>query len=267
MFKMFQSYFDTKEHFETAGFDLQTRLLFLSGAETEEARELLELLKIFESVSKELQLEDHSRNNLYTCRLLFDSLISDYPHLGFKTHLSKDADIVHDKHFENAIAKLQAPSHIDANLTPSEKEAVKVFKITAADEEEEAKSDIPQMGYAERKLREDAERLLKKQKRSEYRSVAHVTNNSNRAERLFSGAKLNMTDTRKCMDPSSLEMVTMLDENSDLWSAADVQEVGLAKDSDMAEDEAEIPEFGDDSDDEGKADDMDMDVDLRATNA
>ena len=124
------------------------------------------------------------------------------------------------------------------------------------------------MGYAERKLREDAERLLKKQKRSEYRSVAHhVTNNSNRAERLFSGAKLNMTDTRKCMDPSSLEMVTMLDENSDLWSAADVQEVGLAKDSDMAEDEAEIPEFGDDSDDEGKADDMDMDVDLRAANA
>ena len=76
-----------------------------------------------------------------------------------------------------------------------------------------------------------------------------------------------MTDTRKCMDPSSLEMVTMLDENSDLWSAADVKEVGLAKDSDMAEDEAEIPEFGDDSDDEGKADDMDMDVDLRAANA
>ena len=69
------------------------------------------------------------------------------------------------------------------------------------------------------------------------------------------------------MDPSSLEMVTMLDENSDLWSAADVQEVGLAKDSDMAEDEAEIPEFGDDADDEGKADDMDMDVDLRAANA
>ena len=62
----------------------------------------------------------------------------------------------------HAIAKLQAPSHVDANITPSEKEAVKVFKITAADEEEEAKSDIPQMEYAERKLREDADRLLKK---------------------------------------------------------------------------------------------------------
>ena len=56
-----------------------------------------------------------------------------------------------------------------------------------------------------------------------------------------------MTDTRKCMDPSSLEMVIMLDENSDLWSAAGVQEVSLAKDNGMAEDEAEIPEFADDS--------------------
>ena len=46
-----------------------------------------------------------------------------------------------------------------------------------------------------------------------------------------------------------------------------MQEVGLTKDSDMFEDEAEIPEFGDDSDDEGKADDMDKDVDLRAAHA
>ena len=46
-----------------------------------------------------------------------------------------------------------------------------------------------------------------------------------------------------------------------------MQEVGLAKDSNMFEDEAKIPDFGDDSADEGKADDMDMDVDLRATNA
>ena len=31
-----------------------------------------------------------------------------------------------------------------------------------------------------------------------------------------------------CMDPSTLGMVIMLDENSDLWDAADVQEVGFA---------------------------------------
>ena len=56
-------------------------------------------------------------------------------------------------------------------------------------------------------------------------------------------AELNMTDTRKCMDPSTLEMVIMLDENSD--------HLGLTKDDDMAEDE-------------GKAGDLDMDVDSAA---
>ena len=40
------------------------------------------------------------------------------------------------------------------------------------------------------------------EERSEYRSVAHVTNNINRAEQLFSGKKLNMNNTRKCFDPS-----------------------------------------------------------------
>ena len=69
------------------------------------------------------------------------------------------------------------------------------------------------------------------------------------------------------IDSSSLELVAVLDENSDLWSAADGLEVGFAKDADVAEDYAQIPEFGDDSDDEGKADDLGMDVDLRAAYA
>ena len=56
----------------------------------------------------------------------------------------------------------------------------------------------------------------------------------------------------------------MLDENSDLWDAADVQEVGLAKGKDANDDELEIPETIEDSDDEGKADDIDMGLDLLA---
>ena len=92
---------------------------------------------------------------------------------------------------------------------------MKSFKVTAT-EEDEAEVDNAQLGYAQRNLRQDADRLQKKLKRSEYRSVVHVTNNSNTAERLFSGAKLMMTVNRKCMDPSTLEMVTILDKNSDL---------------------------------------------------
>ena len=89
-------------------------------------------------------------------------------------------------------------------FTLAEKEAVKIFKVTAA-EVDEANVDNAQLGYAERKHRDDADRLQKKLKRSEYRSVAHVTNNSNRTERLFSGAKLTMTDNRKCMIPPHLK--------------------------------------------------------------
>jgi hypothetical protein len=264
MFKMFLSHFEIREFFEAAGFDLATRLLFLSVADTEQAKELLELLKIVESISKELQLDDYTKNNLYTCRFLFDSLLADYPQHDFKTHLDKTAVIVHDKHFENAIVKLQSPG--DINLTAAEKEAIKVFKVTAATADE-AKEDLSHLGYAERKLREDAEKHLKKLKRSEYRSVAHVANNSNRAERLFSGTKLFMTDQRKCMDPSTLEMATMLDENSDLWDALDVQEVGLGRGAGEVEEEPEIPEFDDDSEDKNRAEDIDMDVDIRAANA
>ena len=59
----------------------------------------------------------------------------------------------------------------------------------------------------------------------------------------------------------------MLNEHGDLWVAADLQEMGLAKDKDDNDDELEIPEFLEDSDDEGKADDIDVDINLRAADA
>ena len=65
------------------------------------------------------------------------------------------------------------------------------------------------------------------------------------------------------MDPSTRKMVTMLNEHSDLWDAADMQEMGLAKGRDDNDDELEIP----DSDDEGKADVIDVDLNLSAADA
>ena len=43
--------------------------------------------------------------------------------------------------------------------------------------------------------------------------------------------------------------------------------MGLAEDKDDNDDELEIPEFLEDSDDEGKADDIDVDINLRAADA
>ena len=113
------------------------------------------------------------------------------------------------------------------------------------------------------------ERLRKRPRVAEYGSVKHVCNNSNKCERAFSGTKRVMTDQRKSMDPSTLEMVTMLDFNDDLWDARDVQEFALAaKRPGELQDEDEdldVPPYEPDSDEEdnvGGAVDMDVDINL-----
>jgi hypothetical protein len=266
---MLQTYFQVLPVLDSCNFEASTRVLFLSGADTEDARELLEILKVVESVSKSLQKEDTTRNNLYTARLLFDNLINDLPGLNLAPQLGPNAAIVHNKFFESAIVKLQAP--IEVRLTGAEAEAVKVFKIdasTAGADDEGKEEEGPVEGYAEKILREAAEKASKKQKKSEYRSVAHVASNSNRCERLFSSTKLVMTDQRKCMDPSTLEMITILDENSDLWDAYDVQEVGLALkrggEGKEDEEEIEIAEYVSDSEDEDGRADVDLAVDINS---
>ena len=59
------------------------------------------------SVSMELQRDDFLKNNLNTARVMFDSLIKDYPNYGLGEALSKTANIVHERNFENAIASFR----------------------------------------------------------------------------------------------------------------------------------------------------------------
>ncbi len=60
---------------------------------------------------------------------------------------------------------------------------------------------------------------------SVYRSVKHITPTSNIVERLFSRAKLIMTDRRKHMDPDNLDMLLCLRMNYDLWTAEDIENI------------------------------------------
>ena len=112
MFKMIQSNQKLNEILPTCAFELETRRLFLSELEKEEALELLEFLEKIESVSKEIQRDDPLKNNLYTVRVLFDRLTRDFPDEELESAIGKDAAIVHNKHFENAIVKLQGPSDV-----------------------------------------------------------------------------------------------------------------------------------------------------------
>ena len=110
--------------------------------------------------------------------------------------------------------------------------------------------------------------LAKKSKNAEYRPVLHVCSNRNICERLFSGNKLVMSDQRKCVDPSTLETVTVLDENSDLWDARDVQEFALAaKRNGELQDEdflmaAYESDCSDDEDDDAVVIDLAVDINL-----
>ena len=209
-YKMMKLFFETLPMLNEGGFDRDTRLLFLSGPQIEEARELLNILEDVQSVSQELQRGDPEKNNLYTARLLFDNLIKDYPRLGFEIYVGINSQIVHDRAFESAMVKLQGP--VEVALTLAEKDAVKVFKETAGDSSTDVREERQNESYAQKVLREASEkRSKKKSKNGEYRAVLHVSSNSNICERLFSGNMLVMSDQRKCMDPSTLETVTILD--------------------------------------------------------
>ena len=152
---------------------------------------------------------------MYTVPDIFDRLFRDFPDENLESAIRKDAAIIHNKHVENSIVKLQGPS--DVKLSKLEEKAVKIFKIEVTTETQEEKHHDREEGYAARIRREVAEKNQKKQKRADYRSVAHFASNNNISVSDFSVIPKNlMTDQRKCMDPTTLEMVTMPDENSDL---------------------------------------------------
>jgi hypothetical protein len=80
-----------------------------------------------------------------------------------------------------------------------------------------------------------------------------------------------MIDQRKYMDPSTLEAITMLDENSDLRDARDIQEMLAAKrgrrdDEEEEEEDVESEAYESDSDDEDRAANIDIDVDIAMAN-
>jgi hypothetical protein len=147
--------------------------------------------------------------SLISARLAFDELLHMFPVM--RSHLAPDAPVVHNKDFENAVIKIQ--TNKEDKLTRAEKKTVEVYLLDPVEEDEaEMKED-----YAMRMARLEEEAKAPKGK-SKYRSLAHIAPTSVIVERLFSRAKLIMTPHRRCMDPSTLEMLLLLRYNKDLWT-------------------------------------------------
>jgi hypothetical protein len=76
------------------------------------------------------------------------------------------------------------------------------------------------LGYAERLLNGQQAAKRRRLQISKYRSTKHVYSQSNLCERLFSHAKIIMTDRRKLMSPYTLNNLLFLKANRRYWPSS-----------------------------------------------
>ena len=178
----------------------------------------------FQSVSLLLQKAD-GEINLDDVRVFFDKLIDDYgDHMTH--HLAADADIVCSPVFESAVIKLLN----DQPLTATEARAARCLEQQAG---EEAASVAEQEGVAENhEVAENhddyALKLLSSSRKKrritkKYIDVSLLPVSSNVVERFFSQVKLNLTNLRNNLLPSTVEILMFLKMNRHLWGPLQVQ--------------------------------------------
>ena len=105
--------------------------LIPDATESRKLVEYMQKLKDFESVSKKLQGSGENRVNVFAAREVLDQLIRDHGEEFLLTAVKRDAAIIQNKHFENAIYKIQAG--LEGSMDQREKSSVKIFLKPVAD--------------------------------------------------------------------------------------------------------------------------------------
>lgn len=207
-------------------FDADVLRSVLSFADLALAKDLYKALTVFDKVSKLLQMDGLGEKNIQALTLdavrnQFDKLIEKYPTTA--RHLSANADIIQNKTFEKGIVKLQAGK--ERELTPGERHEIRGYLKDAAAAEDIESEDSDEDDDAV-KMHLEYERLKEVknvQGMSKYRSTKHIACTTNMVERLFSRARIVMTDLRRSMTPRHLEMLMFLRLNRHLWNEIVVQ--------------------------------------------
>jgi hypothetical protein len=170
----------------------------------------------FNSVSLLLQKADGIVSFL-DVRTLFDELIDDYGD-DFRHYLSTDSRIVHTSAFEVAVVKhLRGETLLaadEAALAPFEANTMQEVPFDA----NLAAVPADYAANAIRRLREQ------QQEQRKYIDIAKVPVTSNVVERFFSQVKLNMTYTRNCLHPKTLEIIMFLKMNASYKTKMVVQQ-------------------------------------------
>jgi hypothetical protein len=166
----------------------------------------LEDLKEFDSTTTLLQDE---KRTLSEVRAIFDAILSKYPEMG--RYISERGNIVFSPNFESGLVKLQDDHWED--LSPEQVLLMRPFLL------ENAESDLQIISPT--KPTTIAAAALKTKKRKivacPYVDVSHIPPTSNLVERLFSSARLVLTDYRKSMTPYTFECVMFLKFNRHYW--------------------------------------------------
>jgi hypothetical protein len=195
-----------------------------SSAENEITRmeKCLKTCNDFDYVTTQLQDETIGRVNLAWTRELFDDLILDYPEL--KDKLGVKAKIVHCPVFENAVVKVLR-EHEDS-LSSGEKKALIDFKRSNAPNQEEVAdfdNSIPKKSAFE--LRREERDKRPKLASSDYKDLSWLPATSNIVERLFSRAKIILTDKRGKLEPRTVEALLFLKKNRKHWNETAIFEI------------------------------------------
>lgn len=232
--KMCERYMEIAPYLENCDFGSKSDLtnLLLTPAEKKQLTKILDVSKYYESVSLDLQYEGDKQLSMLQVRKLFDGLIDLDPEA--ELYLGADSHIIQDPVFEKAIVNLQLKRSLN---DAEEKERVKRFKINEEiavasqnydddDDQESVEANSPDEW--KKSIYKAAQQMAAGPKVM-YRSTAHVYPTSNIVERLFSRAKLIMTDHRKRLEPWKLELLLLLRFNKDLWDVYTIEKIVESK--------------------------------------
>ena len=213
-FTMLRRFFELKPFLDESDEILVSYLP--SGTECLKLQKLLEDLTEWESIT--LQLQD-SKINMSDVRSIFDLCIESNPSWNY--YLAPDSKIIHCPDFESAIVKV-----IDGNTAElSGRELRTVLQFTT-EERNTSVADTDGMTLAQ-KVREVKHRKRKRDLSVETHhliDLEFIHSTSNVVERLFSSAKLVLTDYRKSMTPYTFECVMFL-KYSSLWDINSVSKI------------------------------------------
>ena len=174
-----------------------------SSLELLSLEEVMQDLEEFEEAMKHLQ---DSNRTLLEVRAIFDGILEKYP--GMHHYISNESEFVHSPKFENGIIKVLS-EQCDA-LLPGERTLLKPFVQSI---EPTTISPTKPKSLSAQALN----RVKRRKVATEFVSLDHIPPTSNIVERLFSAARLILTDYRKSMDPYTFECLLFLKVTRKKW--------------------------------------------------